>query len=163
MATALMVATLGMAMGTTAEAQQRDPQRDPARPRMERQTFTRPQGVMDSRQLIGTKVKGADGKDLGEIDMLLIDRDGKVTHAVIGIGGMLGVGESHVALPWSEVRVSPDPNDRDRMVARVDQATLDRAPRFERRAAAERDRVPATSPRTEPAREPAPRDSTDRK
>src|SRR5687768_10008681 len=104
-AVTVMTAMLGLAVGSEVVAQQRDPQREPARPKVERQTFQKPEGVMESRQLVGTKVKGSDGKDLGEIDQFLVDKDGKVTHAVIGVGGLLGVGESHVVVPWSDVKL----------------------------------------------------------
>ena len=97
-----------------------------------------------SRKIVGMRVKSAQGKDLGEIDQLIVDRsEGKITHVVVGKGGLLGVGEQKVVLNWSDLKIQPDPDNRDRMVAMVDQAKVDSAPRYEARRDA-----PAASPRT---------------
>ena len=106
-----------------------------------------PANAYESDRIIGTKVKDAQGKDIGEIDALIIDsQDGKVSHAVIGKGGLLGVGEQKVVVPWSEVKMTRD-KDGDRVAVTMDQSKLDSAPRYERRAAT-RDRAPAASPGT---------------
>jgi sporulation protein YlmC with PRC-barrel domain len=109
--------------------------------------FTMPANAFESDRIIGTRVKDAQGKDIGEIDALLVDaQDGKITHAIIGLGGMLGVGERKVAVPWSDVKMSRD-GDGDRVAVTMDRAKLENAPRYERRQAA-RDRAPAASPGT---------------
>jgi len=105
----------------------------------------------DTRDVIGLRVKNAEGRTVGEIDSLMFDaKDAKLTHAVICVGGFLGLGEKHVIVPWSDVKLSMDHN---RMVVHVDQSLLERAPRFERRAVtSDRDRMtPATSPAMTPA------------
>ena len=121
-----------------------------------RAVFKAPDGVMESSKVIGTKVRNSAGKDLGEIDQVLIDtKTGKITHAVIGRGGVLGVGETQVVVPWSDVNLKVDVDNRDRMMVTMEQATLDAAPRYDRRAAGT-DR-PAASPRTDEKRTGAPR------
>jgi hypothetical protein len=54
-----------------------------------------------------------------------------------------------VIVPWSDVKVSMD---QDRMVVNMDQPTLERAPRYERKLlTSDRDRtIPAASPATAP-------------
>ena len=111
--------------------------------RHERTTFTLDSAHMDSKDVIGMKVDFPDGKRAGKIDHLLFDRDGKLTHAVIAIGGVAGVGGKDVVVPWSQLRIRHD--DR-KDVAMVDRATLDSAPRYSR----SRDRV-AASPKTAPS------------
>lgn len=104
----------------------------------------------DTRDIIGVRIKNLQGKDVGEIDALLLDpKDGKVTHAVVGVGGVLGIGEQRVMVPWSDVKISMD---HDRMVVNLDQATLERAPRYERKLlTGNRDRsAPAATPATAP-------------
>jgi sporulation protein YlmC with PRC-barrel domain len=119
------------------------------------------QQLHDSRDIIGVRLKNAQGKDLGEIDALMIDpKDGKITHAVVGVGGLAGLGEKHLIVPWSELKSSMDHN---RVVLTMDQATLERAPRYERKAVAGRDRpTPSASPSTAPADSPK-TDKTDTK
>jgi sporulation protein YlmC with PRC-barrel domain len=112
-----------------------------------REAFKAPEGVMESSKIVGTKVRDAAGKDLGEIDQVLIDtKSGKVTHAVIGRGGVLGVGETKVVVPWTSVDLKVDTANRDKMMVTMEQSALEAAPRYDRRAAGT-DR-PAASPRT---------------
>jgi hypothetical protein len=42
---------------------------------------------------------------IGKIDDLIIGADGRITHAVIGVGGFLGIGEKKVALELREVKL----------------------------------------------------------
>jgi sporulation protein YlmC with PRC-barrel domain len=107
------------------------------------------QGAVESEQLIGARVKGAGGKDLGEIDAVIIGQsDGKVTHVIVGRGGLLGIGETKVVVPWSEVRLSWDRDGRTPVVS-MDESVLERAPRYERRrAGGDQTTPPAASPST---------------
>jgi sporulation protein YlmC with PRC-barrel domain len=41
---------------------------------------------------------------VGKIDDVLIDKTGKITALMVGVGGFLGVGEKDVALPFSAVK-----------------------------------------------------------
>lgn len=101
-----------------------------------RETWRNTQGLHDSATIVGTRVKNAQGKDIGEIDQLLIDpARGAVTHAVIGVGGFLGIGEKKVVVPWSDVKVAMDhAKPGGRPAVTIDQATLERAPRYDPRA-----------------------------
>ena len=97
------------------------------------------------------RVKNAQGKDVGEIDQLLIDRTGKVSRVVVGAGGLAGVGEKKVVVSWSDLRFAPGTDVR-KAVVMIDQAKLDQAPRYERSTRS--DASPAASPRTDPDRVP---------
>ena len=44
---------------------------------------------------------------IGEIMDVLLDRDGKVTALIVGVGGFLGMGEKDVAVPFNSVRSRP--------------------------------------------------------
>jgi len=101
---------------------------------------------LDSKKVICMRIKGADGKDLGEIDQLIMNMSsGKITHAIVGLGGLAGVGEKHVVVPWSDLKFT---RDGDKTVVTMDRAKLEAAPRFTRDS--DRDRVPAASPATAP-------------
>ena len=43
---------------------------------------------------------------LGTVDDVLIDKDGKITALIIGVGGFLGVGEKDVAAPFRMVQMT---------------------------------------------------------
>src|SRR6185436_7467176 len=58
-------------------------------------------GVLKASELIGMKVEGTDGKNLGKIRDLVIDpEDGDVQYAVLDFGGFLGIGDKYFAVPW---------------------------------------------------------------
>ncbi len=72
----------------------------------ERAAWKAPAGVHTSSELIGTRIKNSEGKDIGEIDQLVIDpTSGNVTHVVVGLGGLLGVGETKVVVPFSDIKL----------------------------------------------------------
>ena len=100
-------------------------------------------GLHETKDIIGTRIKSTAGKDLGEIDQLLIDRNGKVTHVVVGVGGLAGVGEKKVVVPWSDLKFAPVAEGKKNAIV-MDEMKLESAPRYDRTAA-------AASPRTRPA------------
>lgn len=67
-----------------------------------------PSGEVLVSNLIGMDVKNAEGDNIGEIDEILMGKDGKVSHAILSVGGFLGVGERHVQVPFSEIQIQPD-------------------------------------------------------
>ncbi len=48
--------------------------------------------------LMGARVVGAGNENIGEVDDLLLDRNGQVVAIVVGVGGFLGIGEKDVAI-----------------------------------------------------------------
>jgi sporulation protein YlmC with PRC-barrel domain len=141
----LTAALLALGLAATAWSQARPATEAPAT--SQRQVWAPEAGSIESSRLIGMKVKSSQNKDVGEISQLIVDpSSGKISHVVIGKGGVLGVGEQRVALAWSDVKVQPDPDARNRWVAMVDQTKIDSAPRYEARREA-----PAASPTTAPS------------
>ena len=49
---------------------------------------------------------------IGEIMDVLVDRDGKVSALIIGVGGFLGMGEKDVAVPFNAVRATTKDNNK---------------------------------------------------
>ena len=57
--------------------------------------------LISSSDVVGTDVYGTDGKKVGVIDHLMVDKvSGKVAYAVMNFGGFLGVGQDHRPVPW---------------------------------------------------------------
>jgi osmotically-inducible protein OsmY len=82
-------------------------------------------------KLIGSEVKDAAGKSIGKIEDLIVGRDGKVSHAVLSFGGMLGVGARWYAVPWNSMRLErDDKNNVTVMLDNVKKETLEKAPRY---------------------------------
>src|SRR2546421_8097083 len=49
---------------------------------------------------------------IGEIMDVLLDREGKVTTLIVGVGGFLGMGEKDVAVPFNAVQVTNKNNNK---------------------------------------------------
>jgi sporulation protein YlmC with PRC-barrel domain len=61
--------------------------------------------LIASDKVEGTAVYDADGKRIGKIERLMIDKlTGKVAYAVMSFGGILGIGADHYSIPWSLLR-----------------------------------------------------------
>ncbi|MCA0273358.1 MAG: PRC-barrel domain-containing protein [Proteobacteria bacterium] len=91
-----------------------------------------PPEQITSETLTGTAVYDAADAHVGEISELLIDADGKVTDAVVDVGGFLGIGEKPVALPLSNVEImhSADTNQL-RVFVSMTKEELEAMPAYE--------------------------------
>lgn len=68
---------------------------------------SQPQNLIQARDIIGMHIKNELDKTVGTIDNLLIDpKTGKVSHVVARLGGVLGVGEKKVVVPWNDLKIS---------------------------------------------------------
>jgi PRC-barrel domain len=65
--------------------------------------------LIGSDKVEGTSVYGADRNRIGSIERVMIDKvSGKVSYAVLGFGGFLGIGNDHYPLPWQSLRYDPE-------------------------------------------------------
>jgi putative membrane protein len=64
-----------------------------------------PQHILVS-DLTGTTVYGTNNENIGEVNDVVLDRDGKLLAVVVGVGGFLGIGEKDVAIPFEALQVS---------------------------------------------------------
>ncbi|NIX76808.1 PRC-barrel domain-containing protein [Microvirga terricola] len=55
-------------------------------------------------KLIGTKVVGSSNESIGDVNDVIVERDGRPIAAIIGVGGFLGIGEKYVAVPFSALQ-----------------------------------------------------------
>ena len=61
--------------------------------------------LIGSDKVEGTAVYGADASKIGSIERVMIDKQsGKVSYAVLGFGGFLGLGNDHYPLPWQSLK-----------------------------------------------------------
>jgi sporulation protein YlmC with PRC-barrel domain len=65
--------------------------------------------LIASDKVEGTAVYDAQGKRIGKIERLMIDkRSGQVAYAVLSFGGFLGIGADHYPIPWSMLRYNEE-------------------------------------------------------
>jgi hypothetical protein len=61
--------------------------------------------LIGSDKVEGTAVYGADESKIGSIERVMIDKtSGRVSYAVLGFGGFLGLGNDHYPLPWQSLK-----------------------------------------------------------
>ncbi len=76
-------------------------------------------------KLIGRGVRGIGGEDLGEIEEFVITEKGMVAYAVLSYGGILGIGEKLVAVPWPLLKFVPKDRSFSLLATR---AEIEKAP-----------------------------------
>ena len=67
---------------------------------------------------------------IGEIMDVLVDKSGRVTSLIVGVGGFLGAGEKDVAIPFDAVHVTNQDNNKWRLVMNTSKDDLKSAPGF---------------------------------
>ena len=67
--------------------------------------------LLGVKNLVARDVYDADGNYVGKLEEIVIEPTaGCVRHAVLAVGGLMGLGRRRLAVPWSAL--TPDPNDR---------------------------------------------------
>jgi sporulation protein YlmC with PRC-barrel domain len=67
-----------------------------------------PFGYAKASDLIGKDIENADGDDLGDVEDLLIDRNGQVAFALVERNFFSRSGDAYVPVPWSVLRFDKD-------------------------------------------------------
>jgi hypothetical protein len=78
--------------------------------------------------MVGKTVRYQGGEDAGTVRDFVTNDDGSIESLVLTRGGILGIGERNVAVPWNQVRVNPDNAD---MVLTLNEEQLEELPDFE--------------------------------
>jgi sporulation protein YlmC with PRC-barrel domain len=104
-----------------------------------------------------TEAEGASDswEDIGEINDVIMSREGQVEAVLIDIGGFLGIGERQVAVNLDQVKFVSDSSTEDGadffLVLNADPATLGDAPAFSAEESAEADAEMSDAPATDMA------------
>jgi sporulation protein YlmC with PRC-barrel domain len=67
------------------------------------------QGDWRTSKVVGLYVYNDNNENIGSINDLLMDKNGNIKAAVIGVGGFLGVGEHLVAIAFDKIKFSDQP------------------------------------------------------
>jgi len=66
-------------------------------------------GKWRASKLMGLNVYNEANEKLGDINELIVDKDGKVNAVVIGVGGFLGMGEHDIAVTMDKLKFVEEP------------------------------------------------------
>lgn len=140
---AMLSATLIAAMGlSTAGLQAQQNRPDANRPDVGRDTDR--QGIRatanlgedsakvgkfhKASKLIGMNIKNQQNEELGEVQELVVDlSNGRISYVVMGVGGILGIGEKYIAVPPSAFNQGPE---GEQLVLNANKSKIEQAPGF---------------------------------
>lgn len=63
-------------------------------------------GTVNTSNVLGATIEGGSGDNIGKIDEVIINTDGKVQGVVVDVGGILGVGARSVLLDWNDIEMT---------------------------------------------------------
>lgn len=111
---------------------------------------------------MGKSIYNAEDKSIGDVNDLIMEENGGVVAAVVGVGGFLGIGEKNVAIPMDKLTVTREENSV-RLTTTETAESLQSAPKFmtlaeQQTAATSGTDTTTTSSTTAPATPAAPAD-----
>lgn len=94
--------------------------------------------------LMGSTVYDSQDQKIGEVNDLIMDDQGKIQAAVIGVGGFLGMGEKDVAVKFDELQSRTEDDGDIRVMLNATKEQLKSAPTYAFMRDERRDQDPAT-------------------
>lgn len=94
-----------------------------------------------AHRLAGTKVLNAQAEEIGDVKDIIINGQGTATGIVIGVGGLLGIPEKLVAVPFASVQIGDVVQSSRVVVLDVSKDELKAAPAYAASDPATADRV----------------------
>lgn len=122
-------------LGDLAKLGNDDPPSEPTDPTPAVRAKERGAGSRTCRvtKVVGESLQDAHDKKIGELeDVVIDDESGRVAYAVFSTGGLLGVGERMVALPWSSLK--PGATDGKSHILDASPERIDKAPSFDKKS-----------------------------
>lgn len=84
-------------------------------------------GWSAKKSIIGKTVNNEANEKIGKVEDVIISPDDSVSKAIIGVGGFLGMGEHHVAVPFKQLKMQ----DKGFVMSGATKDELKRMPKFE--------------------------------
>lgn len=85
-------------------------------------------GSVLARAMIGADVVSEKGEKLGTVQDLIVDDTGRITHGIVGVGGLLGLGEAPVAVAYNKLNLKENGGTWQAVMS---QEALKTMPRFD--------------------------------
>jgi len=88
-----------------------------------------PSGALPISDYYNQSVYDTKDNKVGDVNDLLVDKDGKVSAVIIGVGGFLGAGEKNVAVPFNALKLT-NKNGKRYLVMDTTKEALEKAPGY---------------------------------
>ena len=88
-----------------------------------------PSGVLPISDYYNQSVYDTKDNKIGDINDLLVEKDGKISATIIGVGGFLGAGEKNVAIPFTALKLT-EKNGKRYLVMDTTKEALNKAPGY---------------------------------
>jgi sporulation protein YlmC with PRC-barrel domain len=90
--------------------------------------YSRQADEMRASKLIGTTVVNAANERVGDVNEVVLTKDGKVAAVIVGVGGFLGIGEREVAVNFNSIRMNRDQSNNPVLTVNATKESLKDAP-----------------------------------
>jgi len=87
---------------------------------------------ISANDLINTTVYDPNNRNIGEVNDIVMTKDGKIDAVVLDVGGFLGIGEKSVALAFDNLEFRRDANSTLYVYAKFTQQQLEQAPKYDK-------------------------------
>lgn len=95
---------------------------------------------------IGQSVYNGNNESIGDVNDLILKKDGGIVAAIVGVGGFLGIGEKNVAVPMEKITVAQNTQDGSVKLTTTETAeSLKAAPEFKTLAMQSAEKAPAAT------------------
>jgi chemotaxis protein histidine kinase CheA len=113
---------------TSAPPSATPPQTTTAQPSTQPQQSTAQQAQLATmgRQIVGKDVYGADNRNMGEVEDVVMGANGQVESVLVDVGGFLGIGARRVAIPISQIQLG----EGDRLTTTLTEAQAKELPAY---------------------------------
>lgn len=102
---------------------------NPALPKADGTIATEGGASIRTDRLIGMPVLTEDGKQVGDVEDLILDQDNRLRGVVVSVGGFLGLGTKAVGVAWNQAEVRSVPDNGNALIIRgLTSDDLDAAP-----------------------------------
>jgi len=131
---------------TTAQTPARAP--DPATKTAETGTYLTQQSPdqVSANTYIGQSVYNANNESVGKVTDLIMQKEGGIVAAIVGVGGFLGIGQKDVAVPIHSINVAQNAQDGSVKLTTSETAeSLKTAPQFKTLAMQSAEKAPAST------------------
>jgi sporulation protein YlmC with PRC-barrel domain len=88
-------------------------------------------GQIRATQMDGSTVYDAQGKNIGTVKDIILDKQGKVAAVVLDVGSFLGMGGKHVAVAMNDLKIDFDNNNKPKFSVDMTKDQLKAAQAFD--------------------------------